>query len=174
MEKSRVYLNGYMAAGKSTIGVQLASALGFSFIDLDKFIEEKYFMSIASIFEKEGESGFREKERDALQELSVFENVVIATGGGTPCFYNNMDVIRHTGISIYLKTPMDLLVRRLTQNNSQRPIVRGKSEVELRSFIVQALEYREPFYLQSDIVCISEDTLTTKNLIDHIDSFLKE
>lgn len=171
MKYKRIYLNGYMAAGKSTIGARLAEKLGFSFIDIDKYIEEKYFMSIPSIFAKEGEASFRKKEKLALEELSDFENVVIATGGGTPCFFDNMEVILSTGLSIYLKTPKELLIKRLLQNNSQRPIVKGKSEDELSDFIDEAMSQRETFYLRSNIVCVSDDDLTADMLIQQLNNY---
>ncbi|QZE13474.1 shikimate kinase [Halosquirtibacter laminarini] len=169
---NRVYLNGYMGSGKSTIGLKLAQALNFAFVDMDKFIEEKYFMSISAIFAKEGESGFREKERMALVELSQFDHVVIATGGGTPCFFNNIDVISETGVSVYLDTPIPILVQRLSQNNSQRPIVKGKSREELFHFIEGSLSERVPYYMRSTVVIHSDDTLTATTIIDHIEAVL--
>jgi len=151
-EKMNLYLVGYMGAGKTTVGKLLARKLNRSFIDVDEFIENRYHKTIATIFEKKGESGFREIEHRTLQEISSFENVVVSTGGGLPCFYNNMDLLNQTGITVYLKVSVDGLIDRIAKGKQKRPLVREKSGEELRDFVEMNLEKRESFYNQSKFI----------------------
>ena len=105
----RIFLTGYMGCGKSTIGRKVAALMGINFIDLDKFIEERNFKSVPDIFAQEGELAFREKERQALLEVSQFEDIVVGTGGGAPCFFDNMKLMNDAGITIYLAPDNDIL-----------------------------------------------------------------
>jgi shikimate kinase len=146
IEKSKIFLIGYMGAGKTTVGKLLADKLNWSFIDVDGFIENRYRQTIAAIFEEKGEAGFRKIERRTLQEISAFENVVISTGGGLPCFFDNMDWMNQTGITIYLKADVNELVNRLNFDKQKRPLIRGKNLEELREFVETNLEKREFFY----------------------------
>ncbi len=91
----RIFLTGYMGCGKSTIGRKVAALMGMNFIDLDKYIEERYFKSVPDLFALEGEQSFREKERQALQEVAQFEDIVVGTGGGAPCFFDNMKLMHN-------------------------------------------------------------------------------
>lgn len=145
----RIFLTGYMGAGKTTLGRAFARELGLSFIDLDWYIEERYRKTIAQLFAERGEDGFRRLERDMLHEVGEFEDVVIATGGGTPCFFDNMDYMNVQGQTVFLDADIETLFCRLRVATQQRPILRGKSEEELRSFIAQALEGRAPYYAQA-------------------------
>ncbi|MDX9881706.1 MAG: shikimate kinase [Prolixibacteraceae bacterium] len=142
----RIYLIGYMGCGKSTLGRQLASLLGLTLIDLDHYLENKYFKTIPQIFEEEGEEDFRRKEQAVLHEVSTFENVIVATGGGAPCFFDNMDVMNRTGFCIFLDVDTSELVERLTHAKTERPIIKGKSGEELAGFIDGMMEKRRPFY----------------------------
>jgi shikimate kinase len=148
----RIFLTGYMGCGKSTIGRKVAALMGIHFIDLDKYIEERYFKSVPDIFAQEGEASFREKERQALQEVSQFEDIVIGTGGGAPCYFDNMSKMNEAGITIYLAPDNETLAFRLLKSKTIRPLIAGKSKEELIDFIVSALEKRAPFYEQSKIV----------------------
>lgn len=138
-----------MGAGKTTLGKAFAHAMNMSFIDLDWYIEERYHRSISEIFAERGEAGFRELERSMLHEVGEFENVLISTGGGTPCFFDNMEYMNRQGKSVFLDVDVDVLFRRLRVAKQQRPILQGKSDEELRSFIVEALEKRLPYYSQA-------------------------
>ena len=151
-EKSKIFLIGYMGAGKTTIGKLLAKRLNWSFIDLDSFIENRYRRTIAAIFEEKGEAGFREIERRTLQEISSFENTVISTGGGLPCFFDNMDLMNKTGITIYLRAEVNELVGRLSFDKHKRPLIKGKNKEELREFVEINLKKREPFYNRAKII----------------------
>lgn len=148
----RIFLIGYMGAGKTTLGKVLAQVMHLTFIDLDNFIEEHYHRTISEIFAEVGEDGFRRMEHNALVEAAKFEDVVISLGGGTPCFYENMQTVNNAGISIYLKPSEEVLLRRLIKGKQKRPIIADKTDEELRTFIHQNLEKREPYYLQSNII----------------------
>jgi shikimate kinase len=135
-----------MGAGKTTLGKLLARDLGVQFIDLDWYIEERFRKTISEIFAERGESGFRELERNMLQEVGSFDNVVISAGGGTPCFYDNMDFMNANGQTVFLDASIDVLYVRLRMARQQRPILRDKTDDELKEFIGKALAGRMPNY----------------------------
>jgi shikimate kinase len=144
MEK--IFLLGYMGSGKTTIGKRLAKKLNVAFIDLDAFIENRYRKAISEIFAEKGETGFREIEKIVLHEVAQFEKVVISTGGGTPCFFDNMNVMNESGLTIYLKTSVEKLTKRLSASKEKRPIIKDKKTEELKTFISENLDKRELFY----------------------------
>ncbi|MEG1585641.1 MAG: shikimate kinase [Bacteroidales bacterium] len=148
----RFFLVGYMGAGKTTLGKIVAQEMNLSFVDLDTYIENRHHKSVSDIFKEKGEAGFRIIEREALQEVSEFVDVLIATGGGVPCFFDNAEWMDQHGLTIYLKTDTDVLFNRLKIARSARPILKDKSDHELRSFIVENLKKREPFYLKSRLI----------------------
>lgn len=163
----RIYLLGYMGSGKTTLGRKLARLAGLDFIDLDKYIEEKFCRSVSSIFASEGEEGFRKKERKALEEVSEFDRVVVATGGGTPCFFNNMELMNRTGITLFLDVTPEVLARRLSASKTERPLIKGKSGTDLVSFIAGNLLARRQFYEQSKIT-IDDDSIKPRELLARI------
>lgn len=142
----RIFLTGYMGAGKTTLGKAFARRLGLSFIDLDWYIEERFHKTVGELFAERGETGFRELERNMLHEVAEFEDVVVATGGGAPCFFDNMEFMNRMGQTVFLNVCPDVLFSRLRVAKQQRPILQGKQDDELKTFIVQALEKRAPFY----------------------------
>lgn len=156
-----------MACGKTTLGKELAQELGLSFIDLDKYLEKKYFKTIPQIFDEEGESGFRLKEQTCLHEVSEFENVIVATGGGAPCFFDNVAVMNSTGECVFLDVDSEELANRLMQSKTERPLVKGKSPDELVSFIDGMLEKRRPFYEQATYV-LKGSNITTEEILTEI------
>ena len=166
-----LFLIGYMGAGKTTIGKRLAQHLGLPFIDLDWMIEEKYGMKVSCIFKNEGEASFREKERAVLHDIGMKEDAVIALGGGTPCFSDNMDYISQHGTSVYLKAHTETLINHIRMGTNgkpqSRPLIDGKSDEELTTFISQNLIQREPFYLRANYV-VEIETLRTQQQIDHV------
>lgn len=145
----RIFLTGYMGAGKTTLGKAFARELGLTFIDLDWYIEERFHRTISELFRERGEDGFRRLEQSMLHEAGEFEDIVISTGGGTPCFFDNMDYMNSQGQTVFLDVPVDVLFRRLRVATQQRPILQGKTDDELRTFIGRALEGRMPHYSQA-------------------------
>ncbi|MBO5659598.1 MAG: shikimate kinase [Bacteroidaceae bacterium] len=143
---TRIILVGYMGAGKTTVGRQLAMALGLSFYDLDWYIEMRYHRTVAQLFSERGEEGFRELERNMLHEVAEFEDVVLSGGGGTPCYFDNMDYINAQAETIYLKADPEVLAMHLKMGKVERPLIKGKTGEELVQYIRESLQKREPFY----------------------------
>lgn len=144
-----VFLIGYMGCGKSTLGRALAAQTGLEFIDLDHYIEQRFHCTVSELFASRGEEGFRRAEKAMLQEVCSFEDTIIACGGGTPCFFDNMEAMNAAGLTVWLTTPLERLLERLTRNRAKRPILADKTDSELREFITDALRKREPFYSQA-------------------------
>ncbi len=168
----RIFLTGYMGSGKSTIGRKVAALMGMNFIDLDKYIEERNFKSVPDIFAQEGEKAFREKERQALLEVSQFEEIVIGTGGGAPCFFDNMKLMNEAGITIYLAPDNATLASRLLKSKTERPLITGKSREELLLYIQQALDIRAPFYEQSKIVIREKNDIQPEEVVKLIHGYI--
>jgi shikimate kinase len=158
-----------MGSGKSTAGKALATQLGYEFIDLDKFIEQEYKMSIPEIFSSKGEKEFRAMEHNSLKKLIEKDKLVVACGGGTPCYYNNMELMNNNGATVYLKMSADSLVNRLINAKDKRPLVANKSEAELREFVSRQLEKREDTYHKAQYTVKGKD-LDIKELA----AFVKE
>ena len=144
-----IILIGYMGADKTTIGYALAKNLGVQFYDLDWYIEMRFHKTVAQIFEERGEEGFREIERNMLHEVAEFENVVISCGGGTPCFFDNMDYMNTLCDTIYLKASANVLASHLKMGKVVRPLILGKTEEELIDHIQEMLNQREPYYMKA-------------------------
>jgi len=165
-----ITLLGYMGSGKSTIGVQLATILGYEFIDLDNFIEEKERLSVKEIFKSKGEIYFRRKETLYLNEIiTKFTKVVLSVGGGTPCYSNNMDLINSgEAKSIYLKLSAKSLSDRLFLEKENRPLISHlQSKESLHEFIAIHLFERQNYYQQASY-CVSTDDLSIKETIEDI------
>jgi shikimate kinase len=143
---SLIYLIGFMGVGKSTIGKKLAEKLRYDFFDLDDLFESRYKISIKAFFDKYGEKLFRKLENKLLIETFTFKNSIIATGGGTPCFYNSIDDINRHGISIYLHLPTAAIVKRLNSAIRPRPFVVGKEYDDLVMDVETLLHERETVY----------------------------
>ena len=148
-----IFLIGYMGAGKTTLGRVLARKLGCDFIDLDIFIENRFHRSVRNLFETKGEDGFRKIERNVLLEVAEFQDVVIACGGGTPCFFDNMALMREHGFTVWLTAPEPVLFARLTlpHAKAKRPSIATKSDEEIMGFIHDNIESRRPYYSQAEI-----------------------
>ncbi|MCE1199912.1 MAG: shikimate kinase [Marinilabiliales bacterium] len=169
----RIFLTGYMGCGKSTMGRKLAAKLNLHFIDLDKYIEERNFKTVPAIFAQEGENGFREKERQALEEVTQFEDIVIGTGGGAPCFFDNMERMNRSGITIYLAPDTDILATRLLKSKTERPLIAGKDRAELELFIQNALLVRAPFYEQSKIIIRGRNDIEAEEVLQEIEKHIR-
>jgi shikimate kinase len=135
-----------MGAGKTTIGKALAKELNIQFYDLDWYIESRMRKKVSQIFAERGEEGFRQIEHNMLHEVAEFEDVIVSCGGGTPCFFDNMDYMNGQGQVVYLKALPEVLYDHLMMGKGDRPLIKGKSPEELLAFIREQLEYREPFY----------------------------
>jgi shikimate kinase len=170
----RIYLIGYMGSGKSTVGRELATALNLQFIDLDSYIEERNFKTIPEIFDSVGEDGFRKAEQRALHEISEFENVVVATGGGAPCFFDNMELIKQTGISVYLNGTPRIIAERLMNSKTERPLIKGKSKKELAEFIHETLNKRDYWYKQASLIINFDHDLSIPEILEIFDKTLKK
>lgn len=145
----RIILIGYMGAGKTTVGRQLALNLGLQFYDLDWYIEMRYHKKVSEIFAEEGEEHFRDLERRMLHEVAEFEDVVISCGGGTPCFGDNMQYMNQQAETVYLKLEPEVLAMHLSMGRTVRPLILNKTGDELLSYIKETLKVREPFYTQA-------------------------
>ena len=163
-QTQRIFLVGYMGAGKTTIGNRLAQCLELNFIDLDSFIENRCHKTIEQIISEKGEFGFREIEQSLLQEVSQFENVIISTGGGTPCFFDNMSLMNRAGITIYLKVSSEVLIRRLNTRKDKRPLIKKLNGKELEEFVTTTINQRKIFYNQATYICETEQWSTDNNV----------
>ena len=145
----RIILIGYMGSGKTTVGKALSKDTGMMFYDLDWYIESRMHKSVSQLFAERGEDGFRKLEYNMLHEVAEFEDVIISCGGGTPCFFDNMDYLNEQGDVLYLKATPDVLYRHLLMAKVERPLLKGKSPEELIAYITEHLKEREPFYTKA-------------------------
>lgn len=143
---SPIFLIGFMGCGKSTLGRALGDATGLQFIDLDSYIERRFHASVREIFDRDGESGFRDLEHRMLAEVSQFEDVIVACGGGTPCHFNNIDLMNNAGTVVWLQASMQKLLDRLKLGRMRRPLIARLSDPELEEYIRTALDARTPAY----------------------------
>lgn len=148
----RIYFIGYMAAGKSSLGKKTADAIGYEFVDLDEMFEAHYRISVSDFFEKYGEGCFRKLEQELLHATLLLENTLISTGGGTPCFFDNMEVIAKGGYSVYLQWEPDILAVRLNQLKMKRPLLKDLSHDQLEERVRLQLKEREVWYLQANLI----------------------
>lgn len=167
-----LFIIGYMGCGKTTFGRALSVSTGLRFIDLDFYIEQRFHKTIREIFDSVGENGFREIERDMLHEVGDFNDCIISCGGGTPCFFDNIDYMNSHGKTLWLKASEDSLFSRLVRKREKRPLLANKTDDEIREVITTQLQARSPFY--SKAACHWQgDTLEDRRQIDdNISSFL--
>ena len=158
-----------MGVGKSTIGKKLARELGYNFVDTDVLFEKKYKISIADFFTKYGEILFREFENKILLSTFTMENIVVATGGGTPCHFNAIDEINRHGISVFLEMPTAAIVNRLENTIKPRPLVKGKTHEELRDEVERLLSKRLSIYTTANIKvkAINVDITKLQETLNH-------
>ena len=147
-----LFLVGFMGCGKSTAGRRLADRLGFDFVDLDEAITEYVGMSINEMFARYGESEFRKIESKLLDEIDSVQDTVVATGGGTPCFNNNIDKMKNYGLVIYFRLSEKCLFERLKHGRAWRPKIAALDDIQLEDFIKRSMEEREKYYSQAQIV----------------------
>lgn len=166
-----VFLLGFMGSGKSHWGRVVAEKTGRPFADLDVLIEERQGKTIPEIFAESGEAGFRELERKYLHTLADFPPSIVATGGGAPCFFDNMDWMKRNGLTVYLKTPPEILLERLKKGLDRRPLLKNLNESERYDFVQNLLQERELFYLRADYTLkhAGDDAAFLKQLLALID-----
>ena len=145
----RIIIIGYMGSGKTTVGHALSQELGLPFYDLDWCIETRMHRTVKQIFDEKGEEGFRKIEHNLLHEVAEFEDVIISCGGGTPCFFDNIDYINRQGETVYLKCTTDVLYKHLKMGKTVRPLLLNKTPDEVKTFIEAQLKQREPFYAKA-------------------------
>lgn len=163
----RIFLVGFMFSGKSTVGKLLAKSMGYEHIDTDHMFESLYNISINNFFEKYGQDLFRELEHKLLLTLIEKDNIIISTGGGLPCFHNNMELIKQNGISIHINMSFKSIIHRQKKSKKNRPLLRNKSQEEIEIFLQDLLAKRIGIYNQSNIIIKGED-LNIKELKEKI------
>jgi shikimate kinase len=182
----RIYLIGFMGSGKTTVGRLLAPKLvakfptklpNCVFVDLDHYIEQQQGLTVAEIFAKPGDEGgeayFRELERKYLNEvMTKFPNAVISTGGGTPCFNDNMERMNADGVTVYLKYSPEMLARRLGTSRGVRPLLAGKSQEELLAYVKETLSEREVYYNQANVV-VAEPSKDMERLVRILEPYFE-
>lgn len=168
-----IFIIGYMASGKTTFGRALALRSGMQHIDLDFYIEQRFHSTIKELFASQGEEEFRRIEAEMLREVGEVCDVVVSCGGGTPCFYDNMEYMNSKGITVCLSAANDVIADRIIKAGDKRPLMASKSRSEILQSIKVHMEQRAPFYNQAQI-SISGDRLETRSQIaDTIELFLK-
>lgn len=163
----RIYLIGFMGSGKSTIGKKLSERMGYEFIDLDKLMEGLEKKTVAEIFSQRGEEFFRQLEADVLHSTILHKNAVISCGGGTPCYFDNMEWMNARGLTVYLKMQPETLYGRLKTRKEKRPLIAHLSNEQLKDYIFQKLSEREAFYLQAQLMPEPEK-MKHKEIVDMI------
>ena len=138
-----------MGSGKTTVGKAISKELGIQFYDLDWYIESRMHKTVSQLFAERGEDGFRQIEHNMLHEVAEFEDVIISCGGGTPCFFDNMEYLNQQGETVYLKASPEVLYEHLKMAKTERPLLKDKTEEEMKQFIAEQLEKREPYYNQA-------------------------
>jgi len=165
---SRIFLIGYMGCGKTTVGKLLAAQLNLGFVDLDAYIEEKHFKTVSRIFSENGETEFRRIEQQCLHEVAEFENVIISTGGGAPCFFDNIEFMNSQGTTVYLKlSPKELKLRLENSRAGKRPLLANRKGEELLRFISDGLAKRESFYSKANLIVSGSD----EDIVNEIRTF---
>ena len=148
----RVYLTGYMYSGKTTVGHKLATRLGYQWADLDRMLETTFHTSIPIFFKRYGEEAFRKIEQKMLHSTVDLDNIVISTGGGTPCFFDNIEWMNLHGTSVYFDVTVETLLRRAAQSKKPRPILAGLTDEQRSLYVRQQLSQRLPYYQKAQII----------------------
>lgn len=165
----RIFLIGFMGSGKTHWGKQLAQRLQLSFFDLDEVIAQSEQLTIPEIFGKQGEEYFRNKEKEMLEKL-VDENasMVVSCGGGTPCFFNNIEFMKKYGTVVWLNTTVNVLLQRLMKERNERPLLKDISDAGLRHYIIRKLNERRMYYEQADVIIDREDAYSMNDFIQTV------
>ena len=161
----KIFLIGFMGSGKTHWGKLLSAKLQLPFRDLDSLIVDKEQKSIADVFSEKGEEYFRYLEKETLEELvNREESFVLSCGGGTPCFFNNIEFMKKSGRVVWLNTSVEVLKNRLLKERMSRPLIREINDEELKRYIIRKLSERKMYYEQADIM-VNEESITLEELI---------
>jgi shikimate kinase len=161
----RLFLVGFMGSGKTHWGTRIAEKLMIPFYDLDAVIVNSEGMSISEIFAIKGEEYFRYMEKQTLEDLVAREDhFVLSAGGGTPCFFNNIEFMKRNGKVLWLNTSLGALNQRLLKEKNSRPLLRGIDEAGLRAYIIRKLSERKMYYEQADLM-VHEESVELDSLI---------
>lgn len=165
----KIFLIGFMGSGKTHWGKQLAQQLTIPYYDLDDVISAKEKKSVSQIFAESGEEAFRVKEREVLESL-IDENktMVLSCGGGTPCFFNNIETMKKYGVVVWLNTHVEVLLTRLRNEKASRPLIKNVPDNHMRSFIIRKLNERRIYYEQADVIIDNEDSISVNEFIQTI------
>lgn len=169
-----LFIIGYMGCGKTTFGRALSTATGIEFIDLDFYIEQRYHATVSEIFRQHGEEGFRNIERQMLHEVAAFDDRIISCGGGTPCFFDNMDFMNSMGTTLWLQAGNDTLFSRLIRKREKRPLLAGRTDEEIRGIITSQLEKRTPFYSRAQLTWKGDSLEDRRQIDENIAHFLSK
>ena len=160
---------GFMGAGKTHWGKQVANRMGLPFYDLDELVVAQEGKSIADIFTENGEEYFRMCEKQMLEELVEKEDsMIISCGGGTPCFFNNIDFMKRYGIVVWLNTQVEVILQRLMKERMHRPLLKDIKDEDLRNHIIRKLNERRMYYEQADVIIDKEDTISMNDFIQTV------
>ena len=164
----KIFLIGFMGSGKTHWGRLLSEKLKLPFFDLDEQVESHEGRSIPEIFSQSGEEHFRLSEKDALHIITEsHDSFVMACGGGSPCYFNNIDYMNQSGITVWLNTAIEILFQRLLKEKDTRPLLKGLTDEQLKRFIVKKYADRKIYYEQAEVV-IEEDSLELDRLIEKV------
>jgi shikimate kinase len=164
----KIFLIGFMGSGKSHWGRLLSQKLGMPFFDLDEQVAEHAGKSIPEIFEEDGEEQFRMQEKDILHLITEsHDSFVMACGGGSPCFFNNIEYMNQSGTTVWINTPLQTLYERLSAQKTKRPLIRDLSDQQLHGFITRKFAGRKIYYDQADVT-VDEEPVQLDNLIGKI------
>jgi len=164
----RIFLIGFMGSGKTHWGKILSQQTSLPYFDLDEVIMASEKKTVQQIFHDNGEEYFRVKEQEVLEALvEDHDDIIISTGGGTPCFFNNIDFMRQQGKVVWLNTSVDILLERLLRQKHSRPLIKNISDSELKSFIIKKLQDRKMYYEQAHVM-LHEEVVTTESLLKSI------
>lgn len=156
----KIFLIGFMGSGKTHWGRLLSEKLSIRFFDLDEQVVEHAGKSIAAIFATEGEEYFRLMEKDILHIITEsHDNFIMACGGGSPCYFNNIEYMNTSGTTVWINTPLDTLFDRLKDEKTKRPLLSGLNDEQLKSFIIKKFADRKIYYEQARLAIADEPVL---------------
>lgn len=167
-----IFLVGFMGCGKSTIGKIVAKRLDYAFADTDRMVEQTAGKSVREIFEQDGEALFRRMETEALVHFNAEDNIIVATGGGTPCFAGNLEIMKRTGRIVYFDMKPDRLFGRLCRGRERRPKIAGMDDAALMDFIGKSLAEREKYYSQASMT-IDCNGVSDEYIASHIRYYIE-